>query len=88
MYVGSMDESISLQPGDHITVMRPEDDILRNCKPIYKYLHGWDEDISEVKKYDDLPDNAQKYLRFIEFQAGVMISMVSVGPDREQTFFI
>ena len=41
-----------------------------------------------MKKYDELPENAKKYLNFIEKHVGVEIAFVSVGPDREQTIVI
>lgn len=56
-----------------------------NCIPIYETLKGWEEDITKIKKYEDLPENAKKYIKFIEDYIGVPASIVSVGPDREQT---
>ncbi|EGB14284.1 adenylosuccinate synthetase [Pseudodesulfovibrio mercurii] len=54
--------------------------------PVYETLPGWDEDISDARSWDDLPENAVKYLRRIEEISGVKIGIVSVGPDRVQTF--
>ncbi len=59
-----------------------------NSKPIYIELPGWDEDITKIKTYDELPENAKKYLNEIEKQTGVKISQFSVGPDRSQTIDI
>ncbi|MFC6200484.1 adenylosuccinate synthase [Lactiplantibacillus nangangensis] len=58
---------------------------LEACKPIYDELPGWDEDITGVKKLEDLPVNAQNYLKRIEELVGVKLATFSVGPDRDQT---
>ena len=55
------------------------------CKPIYIDMPTWNEDISEIKNFDALPENAKFYLKKIEELTGVKISIVSVGPDRTQT---
>ncbi|MBU1227546.1 MAG: adenylosuccinate synthase [Actinobacteria bacterium] len=60
--------------------------VLYGCTPIYEDHAGWDEDISGVRSLDDLPKAARDYLARIEELAGVPVSMVSVGPDREATF--
>jgi len=58
---------------------------LAKCTPIYEELDGWDEDISNLRRYEDLPANAKKYVEFIEALCGVKVAMVAVGPKREQT---
>ncbi|MBI2654812.1 adenylosuccinate synthase [Candidatus Woesearchaeota archaeon] len=59
--------------------------ILQNCQPVYEELDGWWDDLTKVRAYDQLPNNAKKYLRRIEQLLGVPISIISVGPKREQT---
>ncbi|MBI2658524.1 adenylosuccinate synthetase [Candidatus Woesearchaeota archaeon] len=59
--------------------------ILQNCQPVYEEFDGWWDDITKVRSYDKLPNNAKKYLRRIEELLKVPISIVSVGPKREQT---
>ena len=54
------------------------------CQPIYETLPGWEEDIMEVKQWENLPTNAQNYLQFIAEKTGVPISYASVGPGRKQ----
>jgi adenylosuccinate synthase len=54
---------------------------------IYETLPGWDEDISDIKNYDKLPLNAQKYVRRIAELLGKPITMIGVGPKRSQTIF-
>ena len=56
-------------------------------EPVYETHKGWNTDISEIKKYEDLPLNARKYLERLEEILETPISIVSVGPDREQTIF-
>ena len=53
-------------------------------EPIYEELPGWDEDISHARSYDELPENAKKYIEFIEKQLEVPITMVSNGPGRDE----
>lgn len=55
------------------------------CQPNYVTLPGWKEDLSNVHSFEELPDNAKKYIEFIEQETGVFISMFSVGPDKYQT---
>jgi adenylosuccinate synthase len=59
--------------------------ILERVSPIYIDLPGWDEDISNCKSWEALPQNAQNYVQKIEDLVGVPIKILSVGPSREQT---
>jgi adenylosuccinate synthase len=52
--------------------------------PVYETLSGWTNDISTVRRWEDLPTQAQAYVRFIEKMTGLPVSMVSVGPERSQ----
>ncbi|GAA0702451.1 adenylosuccinate synthase [Paraclostridium ghonii] len=58
---------------------------LAKCEPIYEELEGWSEDLTGIEKYEDLPQNAKKYIAKIEELIGVSVDMVSVGPNRAQT---
>lgn len=60
-------------------------DILKECKPIYQEFDGWNEDISKIKEYEKLPLKAKEYLETLEKMVGLKFSIISVGPDREQT---
>ena len=62
--------------------------VLDKCKPIYETLPGWEQDISAIRKYDELPLNTQKYLRRIEELAETPICIISVGPGREETILL
>ncbi|MCB1247569.1 MAG: adenylosuccinate synthase, partial [Acidimicrobiia bacterium] len=67
------------------TEMPRQQRVLYECTPEYEELPGWEEDISSVTSYDQLPDNARAYVEHIEMLAGVPISTVSVGPSRTAT---
>ncbi|HEY3318168.1 MAG TPA: adenylosuccinate synthase [Coriobacteriia bacterium] len=56
-----------------------------HAKPVYEELPGWREDISEARTFEELPRAAQDYITFIEDLAEVPVSMIAVGPSREQT---
>ena len=58
---------------------------LAKCEPVYEEIDGWNEDICNVENYDDLPQNAKKYIEKIEELVGVSVDMISVGPKRTQT---
>ena len=61
---------------------------LGRVKPIYETLPGWSEDITGVRKFDDLPVNAQNYAKRIGELVGKPVELISVGPDREQTIMV
>jgi adenylosuccinate synthase len=56
--------------------------------PIYEYLPGWWEDISQCRTFDDLPANAQAYVRRVEELSGARISVIGVGPGRHETVVV
>jgi len=62
----------------------PFSSVLDRCKPIYKKVKGWKEDISSVKTAEDLPIEALNYIKFIEKETECKIKYVSVGASREQ----
>ena len=58
---------------------------LAKCEPIYEEFEGWDESVADARSYDELHPNARKYLERIEELTDTRISIVSVGPRRDQT---
>jgi adenylosuccinate synthase len=58
---------------------------LEPCEPLYRELKGWDEDITGIRSFADLPASARSYVKFIEDFCGVPVGIISVGPDRDQT---
>lgn len=61
---------------------------LGTMQPIYETLPGWSVAISDIREYKKLPENARKYVERVAELAGVPLSIVSVGPAREQTIFV
>jgi adenylosuccinate synthase len=57
---------------------------LEQSTPIYTYLASWQEDIQSIREFEALPTNAQRYIEFIEKFTGVPITMIGVGPQRDQ----
>lgn len=62
--------------------------VLAKCKPVFEEFEGWDDSIRNVRKYEDLPESAKKYLRRIEEVTEARVSIVSVGPERDQTIVV
>ncbi len=60
-------------------------DDLRRVQPVYETLPGWQKEISEVRRVQDLPAGARAYLDRLSALVGCPVEIVSVGPDREQT---
>jgi adenylosuccinate synthase len=58
---------------------------LDKVEPVYETVPGWNEDISKAKSFEELPINAQKYVRMIEDAAGVPVKWIGVGPARDET---
>lgn len=59
-----------------------------HAKPIYEMLPGWTEDITTARTFDDLPENAQKYMKRLEELCGTRISYIGVGPGRDENVVI
>ena len=71
--------------GKVINTMPATIDELERVKPLYVEMDGWDEDITHVTSFDELPENAKKYLKKIEELTKCEVVIFSVGPDRKQT---
>jgi adenylosuccinate synthase len=59
-----------------------------HAKPVYEFFDGWNEDISGCRSFDELPKNAQVYIRALEEMSGAPFWAVGVGPGREQTVIL
>jgi adenylosuccinate synthase len=59
-----------------------------HTRPVYEYLDGWWEDISQARSFGDLPPNAQRYVKAVEEMIGAPVCAVGVGPRRDQTLQI
>lgn len=62
--------------------------ILAKVKPIYETFAGWKTDISKIRNYDELPENAKKYLERMAQVTKIELGIVSVGPNRDQTIVL
>jgi len=76
-----------LKTGDVIDFFPRFSEILYHCQPVYKEFAGWQEDITKIDNYKDLPQAIKDIIGFIEENTGVQVDVISVGPDREQTIF-
>ena len=56
---------------------------LKNAEPVIEYLDGWKCDISDVRKWEELPEQAKEYVTYIEKNIGCPIKYVPVGPQRD-----
>ncbi|MGE0919018.1 adenylosuccinate synthase [Trichlorobacter lovleyi] len=74
--------------GQELETLPAKLETFENCEPVYEELPGWQVDITGVRSYDQLPENAKKYVKRLEELAGCPIVMVSVGPRRDQTMMI
>jgi len=81
--------AVGYQSGDQRPEIMPNElQFLEKCQPVYEEFPGWDEDLRAVRRFDDLPRNAQKYLKAVEEMAGVPLSIVSVGPGRDENIIL
>ncbi len=62
--------------------------MLDRCKPIYEEHQGWQKPTTEVRNFDDLPEQAQAFVRRVEVLLGCPVDLISVGPSREQAVIV
>jgi adenylosuccinate synthase len=74
--------------GKRLESMPNELESFAACTPVYEEFPGWEQDIREVRRFADLPANAQSYLRAVEEMAGVPLAIVSVGPGRDENIIL
>jgi adenylosuccinate synthase len=60
-------------------------EMLQSSEPVYEEVNGWDTEIKGARNFSDLPYNAQRYIRRIEELINTKITMISVGPERNET---
>jgi adenylosuccinate synthase len=71
--------------GKALPIFSPDVHVLAEVEPIYETMPGWSEDMSAIKRHDDLPRNALKYLDRLEDLLAVPITLVSIGAERTAT---
>ena len=74
--------------GERTTRFPSHIDDLRRVQPVYETLPGWQQEITGARHVNDLPANARRYVDRIGELVGRPVTMVSVGPDRNQTIFV
>ncbi len=74
--------------GELLRELPNDRDILSQVEPEYEIIPGWPEEITDVKRFEDLPRNAQGYVRRVEELVGVPVSLVGVGRRRDQTILL
>jgi adenylosuccinate synthase len=74
--------------GKRITELPGDYEDLARVKPVYETLHGWDEKLAGVRTFDELPENAKRYVRRVEEICGVPVVCISVGADRGETVLL
>ena len=74
--------------GQRVTELPMSQTDFHHAKPIYEELPGWTEDISGARSIEDLPANAQAYVRYLEQLSGAPISAIGVGQDRDATIVV
>jgi len=74
--------------GKLITEFPASSKVMQNAHPVYDEMDGWTQPLDNVRRFSDLPESAQKYVRRIEEVIGTEIILVSVGPGREQTIVL
>jgi adenylosuccinate synthase len=66
----------------------PNQTLFHEAEPVWEDLPGWEDEIGAVASFDDLPKEAQGYVRFLEELGGVPVSVVGVGPARDQSLVV
>ena len=80
---------VGYKNGDEVIADYPyQQSILYNAQPVYETFEGWEEDITSIKNFEELPENAKKYINAIENFIEIPITFISVGPERKQNIVI
>ncbi len=74
--------------GKRVTELPGDYEDLARVKPLYETLPGWDDKLAGVRDFDELPENARRYVRRVEEISGVPVTCVSVGADRGETVLL
>ena len=71
--------------GERITSWPTDTETLSEVKPVYETLPGWNEDITNCRTFEELPENAKSYVKYIEDTLHTPVALIGVGADRNQT---
>ena len=87
-YLDKIPVCVKYDVDGELTDVFPVGDALNAAKPVYEYLDGWKTDISGCRSFEELPENAQKYVKYIERMTECNIKYVSVGAGRDEYFIM
>jgi len=82
-YMDKIPVCVAYEIDGKVTKTFPYGKALDRAKPVYEYFAGWKQDISDVRNFDELPDQAKRYVEYIEQEINCRISLISVGAERE-----
>lgn len=83
--IGKLKICVGYKKGNEIiTEFPPSLEELALCEPVYEEMDGWTGNIGHIRDYKDLPENAKKYIERIEELCDVKVSMIGIGPGRDQ----
>ena len=82
-YMDKIPVCVKYKLDDRTTDKFPFPSLLDKAQPVTEYLPGWGEDITGVRRFEDLPKAAQDYVLYIEEQIGCYVKYISVGPERD-----
>jgi len=74
--------------GRRLTELPGDLEDLERIQPVYEMLPGWDDDLAAVRTFDELPENAKRYVRRVEEACAVPVVCISVGADRGETILL
>ncbi len=74
--------------GEVLTALPSDRRVLAEVEPVYETLAGWSEEISHIRRFEDLPKAAQAYVRRVEELVGVPAAVISLGRRREETILL
>lgn len=74
--------------GETLATLPPDTAVAERVAPVYETMPGWNADITGARRLEDLPDQARRYIDRIQQIAGVPATMISVGPERDQTIML
>ena len=86
-YLDKIPVCIGYEIDGRVTTDFPVTPLLNRAKPVYAYLDGWKCDLRGIRRYEDLPENARRYIEFIEAHIGYPITMISNGPKRDEVIY-
>ena len=84
----NFDRIIHFQNGEILETVPASASALQRVEPIYEELPGWQQPTSEIRDFEQLPQEAQQYVLRVENLLGVPVDLISVGPEREQAIIV